>query len=193
MDDLTIRCPWCGGDADYVGYHDGEWGVPLRDDGRLFGLLVLEGAQAGLSWLTVLRRRAGYLRAFDGFDPEAVARYGEKDIERLMADSGIVRNRRKIESSIVNARSWLALREENGSFSAWLWDFVDGKPVVNAWKTMAEVPAVTPLAERVSKELRARGFSFVGPTIVYAYLQSAGLVNDHLISCFRHGEIAGMK
>ncbi|HCM26938.1 MAG: DNA-3-methyladenine glycosylase [Treponema sp. GWB1_62_6] len=193
MGDSPFRCPWCGMDADYVRYHDEEWGVPLRDDARLFGLLVLEGAQAGLSWLTVLKRRAGYLRAFDGLDPGRMARYGQEDILRLMADGGIVRNRRKIESSVSNARAWLALRTEKGSFSDWLWDFVDGKPVVNAWKSMAEVPAVTPLAERISKELRARGFSFVGPTIVYAYLQSAGLVNDHLADCFRHGEITGRE
>ncbi len=183
------RCPWCGTDADYVRYHDEEWGVPIYDDRKLFGLLILEGAQAGLSWITILKRRDGYLRAFDGFDPERMAGYGEVEIARLMADPGIIRNRRKIESSIGNAKAYLRLAEEGGAaknpLSAWLWAFVDGAPIVNHPKTLSDVPAVTPLAETISKELKRRGFSFVGPTIVYAFMQSAGLVDDHLASCFR--------
>lgn len=183
------RCPWCGTDADYVRYHDEEWGLPIRDDRKLFGLLILEGAQAGLSWITILKRRDGYLRAFDGLDPARVARYGESDIVRLMADAGIIRNRRKIESTIGNAKAYLRLAEEPGAgknpFAAWLWKFVDGEPIVNQPKTLSEVPAVTPLAETISKELKRKGFNFVGPTIVYAFMQSAGLVDDHLVSCFR--------
>ena len=184
-----MRCPWPGADADYIRYHDEEWGVPLHDDRKLFSLLILEGAQAGLSWITILKRREGYFRAFEGFDPERMARYGEADIERLMADSGIIRNRRKIESAIANARAYLRLAEElsaeRNPFATWLWAFVDGKPIVNRPKTLSEVPAVTPLAETISKELKRKGFSFVGPTIIYAYMQSAGLVDDHLVSCFR--------
>lgn len=183
------RCPWCGTDADYVRYHDEEWGVPLRDDKKLFPLLILEGAQAGLSWITILKRRDGYFRAFDGLDPERLARYEEADITRLMADPGIIRNRRKIESTISNAKAYLRLAEElsteQNPFAAWLWTFVEGKPIVNRPKALSEVPAVTPLAETISKELKRKGFSFVGPTIIYAYMQSAGLVDDHLVSCFR--------
>lgn len=184
-----IRCPWCLGDNDYLRYHDEEWGVPLRENRRLFALLLLEGAQAGLSWLTVLKRRSGYLAAMDGLEAEKLARYTESDRSRLAADTRIIRNRRKILSAVENARAYLRMRERGIDFSVWLWDHVDGRPIVNQWKTMAEVPAVTPLAERISKELRAEGFSFVGPTIIYAYLQSAGLVNDHLADCFRHGEV----
>lgn len=183
-----IRCPWCLGDDDYIRYHDEEWGVPLRDSRRLFALLLLEGAQAGLSWLTVLKRRGGYLAAMDGLEADKLARYTEADQARLAADARIIRNRRKILSAVENARAYLRMRDRGIDFSAWLWDHVDGRPVINHWKTMAEVPAVTPLAERISKELKAEGFSFVGPTIIYAYLQSAGLVDDHLADCFRHGE-----
>ena len=184
-----IRCPWCGTDTDYIRYHDDEWGVPLYDDRKLFPLLILEGAQAGLSWITILKRRAGYFRAFDGLDPGRMARYGEAEIARLMADAGIIRNRRKIESAIGNAKAYLRLAEEMGTeknpLAAWLWAFVDGKPIVNRPNSLSDVPAVTPLAETISKELKRKGFSFVGPTIIYAYLQSAGLVDDHLVSCFR--------
>lgn len=180
------RCPWCGNDPLYVAYHDEEWGVPCHDDRRLFEFLVLEGAQAGLSWITILRKREAYRRAFAGFDPEAVARYGEKDVARLLADAGIVRNRQKIEAAIGNARAFLKLQESFGSFDDWLWRFVDGRPIVNRWKSMAEVPAQTPLSARLSSELAARGFRFVGPTICYAYLQAVGLVNDHLLACHRH-------
>ena len=181
----ALRCPWAGSDPLYVAYHDGEWGVPSHDDRHLFEMLVLEGAQAGLSWITVLRKREGYRKAFAGFDPVRVARFGPRDVERLLGDPGIVRNRLKVESAIGNAKVFLALQEEAGSFAAWLWAFVDGKPVASAVREMREVPAKTPLAERISKELLKRGFRFVGPTIVYAYLQAVGVVNDHLASCPR--------
>jgi DNA-3-methyladenine glycosylase I len=158
--------------------------VPLYDDRKLFELLILEGAQAGLSWITILRRREGYRAAFAGFDPQKIARYGVRDIERLMGDARIIRNRRKIISARDNARAFLAVQREAGSFSAWLWNHVNGKPVDHHPKTMADIPAVTPLSETISKELKERGFTFVGPVIMYAYLQSAGLVNDHLAACF---------
>ncbi|MDR0389059.1 MAG: DNA-3-methyladenine glycosylase I [Spirochaetaceae bacterium] len=184
------RCPWCLGNPDYQKYHDAEWGKPLKKSQRLFELLILEGAQAGLSWLTILKRREGYRRAFNGFDPERIARYTAKDVARLLADPGIIRNRRKIESTIENARAFLRI-EENVSFSTWLWNWVDGKPIINHFKTMRQIPASTGLSERISAALKKQGFSFVGPTIVYAYMQSAGLVNDHLLSCFRHPENTG--
>jgi len=180
------RCPWAGSDPLYVAYHDGEWGVPSRDDRHLFEMLILEGAQAGLAWITVLRKRESYRKAFAGFDPEKVARFGARDVERLLADPGIVRNRLKVASAIGNARAFLDLQEEAGSFSRWLWAFVDGRPVQGAFREMREVPARTALAERISKELLQRGLRFVGPTIVYAYLQAVGLVNDHLVGCPRH-------
>jgi DNA-3-methyladenine glycosylase I len=186
----TTRCPWAGTDPLYVAYHDEEWGVPSRDDHHLFEMLILEGAQAGLSWITVLRKREGYRKAFAAFDPAKVARFGPADVERLLADPGIVRNRLKVESAIGNAKAFLALRKEAGSFSDWLWAFVDGRPVANAFREMREVPAKTLLAERISKELLARGFRFVGPTIVYAYLQAVGLVNDHLVTCPRYRAVA---
>ena len=186
----ALRCPWAGSDPLYVAYHDGEWGVPSHDDLHLFEMLVLEGAQAGLSWITVLRKREGYRKAFAGFDPVRVARFGPRDVERLLGDPGIVRNRLKVESAIGNAKAFLALQEEAGSFAAWLWAFVDGKPVASAFREMREVPAKTPLAERISKELLKRGFRFVGPTIVYAYMQAVGLVNDHLASCPRRRAVA---
>ena len=172
-------------------YHDEEWGLPLREDRALFELLILEGAQAGLSWSTILKRRPGYRRAFEGFRPERVAEYGETDIRRLLEDAGIIRNRRKIDSAVGNARAFLATIEEKGSFAAYLWDFVDGEPVVNRWSSMSQVPARTELSDRVSADLKRRGFTFVGSVIVYAYLQSAGLVNDHLVSCFRWKECSG--
>ncbi len=181
----SVRCPWAGTDPLYVAYHDEEWGVPSRDDRHLFEMLILEGAQAGLSWITVLRKREGYRRAFGGFDPEAVARFGPRDVERLLADPGIVRNRLKVESAIGNAKAFLAVQKEAGSFSAWLWAFVDGRPLRSAFREMREVPAKTPLAGRISKELLGRGFRFVGPTIVYAYMQAVGLVDDHLVTCPR--------
>ncbi len=183
------RCPWATSDALYVSYHDREWGVPLHDDRRLFEMLVLEGAQAGLSWLTILRRREGYRAAFDRFDPRAVARYGPRDVERLLADAGIVRNRLKIESAINNARAFLAVQEEFGSFDEYVWRFVDGGPTQNAWTKLEEVPAQTPASNAMSRELRKRGFTFVGPTICYAHMQATGMVNDHLVGCFRHREV----
>lgn len=183
------RCPWPGKDPLYLDYHDREWGVPLADDRRLFGLLVLESAQAGLSWITILRRREGYRRAFDGFDPERIASYGPDRISALLCDTGIIRNRKKIESAVSNARAFLGIRETFGSFSAYLWGFVDGKPVVNEWKEMTEVPAKTDLSETISRDMKSRGFSFFGPVACYAFLQSAGVVNDHLVSCFRHREV----
>ena len=189
--DAPARCPWPGTDPLYVDYHDREWGVPLRDDRALFELLVLEGFQAGLSWLTILRRREGFRQAFGGFDPEALAAYGPADFERLMKDTRIIRNRLKIEASRTNARAFLALREKRGSFAGYLWDFVGNRPIVNRREAMAEVPATTPLSDAISKDLKAHGFKFVGSTIVYAYMQSAGLVNDHFVWCFRHAELSG--
>jgi DNA-3-methyladenine glycosylase I len=186
-----VRCPWPGTDPLYLDYHDREWGTPLRDDRALFELLVLEGFQAGLSWYTILKRREGFRRAFQGFVPETVAAYGAKDFERLLADPGIIRNRLKVEAAPVNARAFLAVREAFGSFADYLWGFVDGHPVVNAWERVEQVPAVTPLSDRVSRDLKSRGFKFVGSTSVYAFLQSTGVVNDHLASCFRFAELAG--
>jgi DNA-3-methyladenine glycosylase I len=167
-------------------YHDEEWGLPVHDDRKHFEFLVLEAAQAGLSWSTILRKREGYRSAYRGFDPAVAARFNEKSVARLLADPGIVRNRLKIESSIHNARRFLAVQEELGSFDRYLWDFVDGKPVVNRWTELSHIPANTPLSDRISKDLRQRGFRFVGTTIVYAHLQAVGVVNDHLVGCFRH-------
>lgn len=188
--DPPFRCPWCLADRDYQHYHDTEWGVPLRDDGKLFSLLVLEGAQAGLSWLTILKRREGYLAAMDGLDPERIARYTEGDLSRLMRDQRIIRNRRKLESAIGNARAFLAMRDRGIGFADWLWAWVDGRPVINHWKNLSEIPASTPLSESVSRELKRQGFTFVGPTIIYSFIQSAGLVNDHLVNCYRHRELS---
>ncbi|GHV37557.1 DNA-3-methyladenine glycosylase [Spirochaetia bacterium] len=185
---VQIRCPWCEGDALYTSYHDKEWGKPLKNNRKLFELLTLEGAQAGLSWITILRRREGYREAFDGFDAEKIARYTERDVKRLMADTRIIRNQRKIRSAIENARLYLEMMDGGRSFSKWLWNWVDGEPIVNHWRTMKEIPVTTELAEQISRELKKKGFSFVGPTIIYSYMQSAGLVNDHLVGCFRHPE-----
>ena len=183
---MLDRCPWGASDPLYLPYHDEEWGVPLHDDRRIFEMLVLEGAQAGLSWLTILRRRAAYRRAFDQFDPRRVARYGDDEIARLLADDSIIRNRLKIRSAVANARAFLAVQEEFGSFDRYVWRFVDGRPVQNAWTTSAEVPARTALSDALSKDLNARGFSFVGSTICYAHMQATGMVNDHVVGCFRH-------
>ncbi|NHA15731.1 DNA-3-methyladenine glycosylase I [Thioalkalivibrio sp. XN279] len=189
MSDNRSRCGWCLGVSDaYQAYHDHEWGCPVTDDYGQFEFLVLESAQAGLSWSTVLHKRDGYRRAFAGFDPERVARFNRRSVQRLVGDAGIIRNRLKIEAAIGNARAFLELQARHGSFSAWLWDFVDGRPVVNQWREMRQVPATTPLSDRVSKELKAHGFRFVGSTIVYAHLQATGLVNDHLVGCYRHAE-----
>lgn len=185
------RCPWCLGDPLYEHYHDKEWGVPVRDDFKLFEMLVLESAQAGLSWLTILRKREAYRRAFDGFDPRRVADYGEDRVETLLADEGIVRNRLKIRSAISNARAFLQVVDEFGSFSDYLWGFVSGNPIINHHGSLDEVPAQTPLSVHLSKDLKKRGFKFVGPVIVYAYMQSVGLVNDHLTTCPRHRQVQG--
>jgi DNA-3-methyladenine glycosylase I len=189
---MTMRCPWPGTDPLYIRYHDLEWGVPLHDDRRLFESLILDGAQAGLSWLTILKKRDNYRQAFDGFDPEIVAAYGPDKIESLMGDAGIVRNRRKIESAVINARACLRLCEAFGSLDAYLWRFVSGRPIQNAWKTMTEVPVTSPEAVAMSRDLKKRGFSFVGPTICYAFMQAAGMVNDHLTGCFRHSVVCRM-
>jgi DNA-3-methyladenine glycosylase I len=183
------RCGWCGDDPLYVAYHDEEWGVPVRDDRHMFELLVLEGAQAGLAWITILRKREAYRKAFRGFDPAKVARFGEKDVARLLADAGIVRNRLKVASAIRNANAYLEVQAAHGTFCDYLWDFVDGRPVVNRWRDLSEIPPRSELSDRISKDLQRRGFNFVGSTIVYAHLQSAGLVNDHLTGCFRHREL----
>ncbi len=179
------RCPWCGVDPIYVAYHDDEWGRPLRDERRLFEMLNLEGAQAGLAWITILKKRDNYRRAFAGFDAEKIARFGAADQARLLQDPGIVRNRLKVAAAIDNARAYLRLREERNSLRNWLWGFVDGEPIVNRPRSMAEVPTRTELSDTISKELKRRGFRFVGSTIVYAYLQSVGLVDDHLAGCWR--------
>ncbi len=187
------RCPWAGADPLYIRYHDVEWGVPVNDDRRLFEFLILEGAQAGLSWLTILKKRENYRRAFDRFEPEKVARYGEAKIARLMTDPGLVRNRRKIEAAVKNARAFLQVREAFGSFARYMWQFTDGRPVQHRWKNTAQVPARTPTSEAMSRDLKQRGFSFVGPTICYAHMQAVGMVNDHLIGCFRHREVADLE
>lgn len=184
------RCGWAGDDPLYVAYHDHEWGVPLRDGRALFELLTLEGAQAGLAWITILRKREGYRRAFGGFDPEVVAAYGDADVARLLADRGIVRNRAKIASAIGNARAWLRLAEETGSPVEHLWSFVGDAPIVNRWSGLSDVPAETDASRAMSRDLRSRGFRFVGPTIAYAFMQSAGMVNDHVVGCFRWAELA---
>ena len=187
------RCGWCGDDPLYVTYHDEEWGVPVYDDRTLFEFLILEGAQAGLSWSTILKKREAYRRAFDDFDVEKIARYDGIKISALLADPGIVRNQLKIGSAVTNAQAFLKLQDEWGSFSEYFWSFVDGRPIQNAWRTLAEIPAKTPLADTISKDLKNRGFRFVGPTIVYAHMQATGMVNDHLVDCFRYPEIVAMS
>jgi DNA-3-methyladenine glycosylase I len=184
------RCEWAaGGDDLMLAYHDEEWGVPSHDDRHLFELLTLEGAQAGLSWSTILRKRPGYRAAFAGFDPATVARFTARDVERLLADPGIVRNRAKVESTVTNAQRVLEAQAEHGSLDAYLWGFVDGEPVRNRWSSLRELPAETPLSKAISKDLKRRGFRFVGPTIVYAFMQAVGMVNDHTVDCFRFAEL----
>ena len=183
------RCGWAGDDPLYVAYHDEEWGVPVHDDRRLFEMLILEGAQAGLSWITILRRREGYRRAFDGFDPERIARYTARKKAALLQDEGIIRNRAKVDAAVQNARAFLEIREEGSDFDRFLWDLVGGKPKQNRWKEMKEVPPETPESKAMSKELKRRGFKFVGPTICYAFMQAVGMVNDHLTSCYRYREL----
>jgi len=181
------RCGWVSDDPLYREYHDSEWGVPCRDERRLFELLTLEGAQAGLSWLTVLRKREGYRQAYDVFDVDAIAAYQQPEVDRLLANPGIVRNRLKVAASIGNARAWLRLRELEGGPVAFLWRFVDDRPVVNHWHSLEQVPASTPQSDALSSALKQRGFKFVGPTICYAFMQATGMVNDHTVDCFRHG------
>jgi len=190
-EDGRARCWWPGTDPLYVAYHDTEWGVPEYDDRALFEKLILDGFQAGLSWITILRKRETFRAAFDGFDPQAIARYDEAEVAALMADTGIVRNRAKIEATIRGARAWLAI-QERGSFSTFLWDFVDGRPVQPNLARRTGAPTQTPAAERMSKALKAQGFGFCGPTIVYAFMQATGLTNDHLTGCFRHAEVAAL-
>jgi len=186
------RCPWPKEDNSlYVNYHDDEWGVPEYDDRALYEKLMLDGFQAGLSWITILRKRENFRRAFDGFQPEKIARYTPKKIERLMQDAGIVRNRQKIEGAVASARGYLDAMEKGPGFSTLLWGFVDGAPKVNRFRSVKQVPAETPLSRAMSKELAGRGFKFVGPTIVYAFMQATGMVNDHLVDCYRHKHLAG--
>jgi DNA-3-methyladenine glycosylase I len=183
-----IRCGWSVSDPVYIEYHDREWGVPVRDDRRQFEFLVLESAQAGLSWLTILKRREGYTRLYEGFDPEKVARFDEARIQFMLRDTGIIRNRKKIESSVNNAQRFLELQEQYGSFCDYIWGFTDGKQVVHHFNDLSEIPATSSLSDTLAKDLKRRGFQFLGSTIMYAHLQATGLVNDHLLGCFRHKE-----
>jgi DNA-3-methyladenine glycosylase I len=183
------RCAWAGTDPSYVRYHDEEWGVPVHDDRRLFEFLILEGAQAGLSWSTILNKREHYREAFDRFDPVMVASYDGAKVERLLLDPGIIRNRRKVEAAITNARAVLAVKEEFGSFDHYIWRFVGGRPIQNAWTSIEEIPTESPVSVAMSKDLKKRGFKFVGPTICYAFMQAVGMVNDHTIDCFRYHDL----
>ncbi len=188
---MLHRCAWSTTDPLLSEYHDREWGAPVHDDRRMFEFLTLEAAQAGLSWLTILRRREGYRRAFAGFDPQEVARFGEEEIARLLADPGIIRNRLKVRAAVNNARAFLKVQEEFGGFSAYLWSFVDGRPRVNGWTSQSQIPATSLESDALSRDLKQRGFSFMGSTIVYAHLQATGLVNDHTVDCFRFAELTG--
>jgi DNA-3-methyladenine glycosylase I len=185
---MTKRCSWCGDDPLYIEYHDKEWGVPVRDDGTLFEFLLLEGAQAGLSWITILRKREGYRKLFDEFDPEKIARYTDARLERILKDPSIIRNKLKVFGARNNARAFLAVQEEFGSFSDYIWGFVDGQPIQNRWKSMKDVPATSHISNALSKDMKKRGFTFVGSTIMYAHMQATGMVNDHTVDCFRHQE-----
>ncbi len=184
-----IRCGWCVGDPLYEAYHDREWGVPLKDDAAIFEFLILETFQAGLSWITILRKRENFRKAFDSFDYQKMANYPDAKIEELMQDSGIIRNGSKIRAAVTNARAFIMVQEEFGSFSKYIWSFVDGSPVQNDWNHLKEVPATTPVSEALSKDLKKRGFKFVGPTVVYAHMQATGMVNDHIKNCFRNPEV----
>jgi len=183
------RCAWAGSDPLYVRYHDTEWGVPCHEDGKLFEFLLLEGAQAGLSWITILKKRENYRTAFDGFSPQTVSLYSDEAIDRLLSDKGIVRNRRKIEAAVQNAKAFLAVQKAFGSFDAYIWRFTEGRPKMNRWKTIEDVPAKTAESNAMSKDLMQRGFEFVGPTICYAFMQAVGMVNDHTADCYRHAEL----
>jgi DNA-3-methyladenine glycosylase I len=184
--DHMVRCAWCGDDSFYRAYHDREWGVPSRDERHLFEMLILEGAQAGLSWLTILRKREGYRLAFDRFDPGRIARYGEPEIARLLADPGIVRNRLKVNAAVINARAWLSLKDRGLSPAGLLWSYVGGEPRQNAWRNLEEIPVRTAESDAMSRDLKRLGFKFVGSTICYAFMQAVGMVNDHTLDCFRH-------
>ena len=190
MADGRIRCGWAGDDPLYQAYHDDEWGVPVHDDRVLFEFLLLEGAQAGLSWITILRKRENYRRLFDGFDAERIARYDDAKIAALLQDPGIVRNKLKVNSAVTNAQAFLEVQSAFGSFDAYVWQFVDGQPIQNAWPSLAEVPASTERSDAMSKDLKKRGFRFVGTTICYAYMQAVGMVDDHVTDCFRHGLVS---
>ena len=183
---MLNRCEWCLGDDLYLHYHDQEWGVPVHDEQKLFEFLILEGAQAGLSWRTILRKREAYREAFDGFDPQTIARYDQDKIFELMNNKGIIRNRLKIDAAIKNAQAFLSVQEKMGCFDRYIWDFVDGQPIQNRFKTLKEIPAETQISQIISKDMKKKGFSYVGPTIIYAHMQATGMVNDHLISCFRY-------
>ncbi|MEX2161055.1 MAG: DNA-3-methyladenine glycosylase I [Anaerolineales bacterium] len=189
MKDDLVRCTWAGSEPIYMRYHDREWGLPLHNERRLFEMLILEGAQAGLSWITVLRKRSAYREAFDRFDPRKVAGYGKAKTAALLANPGIIRNRAKIAAAIGNAQAFLAVREEFGSFDSYVWQFVGGKPKVNKWKGIHDIPAETAESRAMSKDLKRRGFRFVGPTICYAFMQATGMVNDHVVDCFRYREV----
>ena len=186
---MIARCEWCGTDPLYVKYHDEEWGVPVHDDNKHFEMIILDGAQAGLSWLTVLRKRENYRKAFDKFNPKKVAKYDEKKIEVLLNNPGIIRNKLKVRSAITNAQVFLKVQKEFGSFDEYIWQFVGGKPIVNKWKSLKELPATSKESDAMSKDLKKRGFKFVGSTICYAYMQAAGMVNDHIVDCFRYKEV----
>jgi DNA-3-methyladenine glycosylase I len=187
------RCAWCGTDPLYVAYHDEEWGVPSHDERHLFEMLILEGAQAGLSWSTILKKRAGYRAAFAGFDAHRVARFGSREFERLMRNEGIVRHRLKIEAAACNARAFIEVQDEFGSFDAYIWRFVNGKPIQNRWRELNEIPARTSESDTLNKDLKRRGFTFVGSTICYAFMQAVGMVNDHVLGCFRHRLVRRMS
>ncbi|CAA0097024.1 DNA-3-methyladenine glycosylase 1 [Halioglobus japonicus] len=188
---MTKRCTWCGDDPLYVDYHDREWGVPVRDDQTLFEFLILEGAQAGLSWITILRKREGYRKLFNNFDAQKIARYSDSKLDKLLLDRQIVRNRLKVYGARKNARAFLEVQAEFGTFADYIWGFVDHKPIQNHWKSMAEVPATSPVSDSLSKDMKKRGFTFVGSTIMYAHMQATGMVNDHTTDCFRHKVCAG--
>ncbi|MBK6736802.1 MAG: DNA-3-methyladenine glycosylase I [Haliea sp.] len=189
---MTTRCGWCGSDPLYVDYHDNEWGVPVRDDQTLFEFLILEGAQAGLSWITILRKRENYRRLFDNFDAQKIARYSDKKLDKLLLDPGIIRNRLKVYGARKNARAFLAVQQQHGSFAAYIWGFVDNQPIQNRWQSMREVPATSAVSDALSKDMKKRGFTFVGSTILYAHMQATGMVNDHITDCFRHAHCADL-
>ena len=190
---MCKRCTWPGNDPLYIKYHDEEWGVPLHDENQLFEFLILEGAQAGLSWITILKKRGAYRKAYHDFDVEKVARFNSRSVERLLNNAGIVRNRLKIAASITNAKSYLDIQEKHGSFNDFIWNYVDGKPIQNNYKTLKQIPAFTPLSDKISKDLKKRGFKFVGSTICYAFMQAIGMVNDHVTGCYRYQEVGKLK